>query len=133
MPELFSGEDNDILCRSITKAELVDTMKESSREKIPGPDGWGVEVFIHFEDLMITDILATIEESRINGFILRAINAIFIALILERKSPQTFLDFYPISLCNTLYKLTSKVISRILKSILSKLITEEQFGFIKGR
>jgi len=108
-------------------------MKESSREKIPGPDGWGVEVFIHFEDLMITDILATIEESRINGFILRAINAIFIALILERKSPQTFLDFYPISLCNTLYKLTSKVISRILKSILSKLITEEQFGFIKGR
>jgi len=133
MPELFLGEDNDTLCRLVTKEELVDTMKESAREKSLGPNSWGVEVFIHFADLMIPNLLAATEESRINGFILGAINATFITLIAKRKNPQSFVDFCPMSLCNTVYKLISKVIARRMKSILSKIITEEQFGFIKGR
>lgn len=92
-----------------------------------------MEVFIHFADLMIPDLLATIKESRINGFIPGVVNSTFIALIPKRKSPQIFVYFRSISLYNTVYKLISKVIARKLKLILSKFISEEQFRFIEGR
>jgi hypothetical protein len=42
-------------------------------------------------------------------------------------------DFRPISLCNSIYKVVSKIISRRIKSILSKLVSQEQFDFLEGR
>ena len=41
--------------------------------------------------------------------------------------------FCPITLCNCLYKIIAKVISRRLKVILSCCICNEQFGFLEGR
>ena len=42
-------------------------------------------------------------------------------------------DFRPISLCNCIYKVITKVIARRLKDLLSEHISGEQFGFLKGR
>lgn len=95
----------------ITKEELLETMCDSVRDKSPKLDGWGVEIFIHLFDLMIPDLLADAEESRINGFIPGAINATFISLIQKKENPQYFANFRPISLCNTVYKLISKLIA----------------------
>jgi hypothetical protein len=38
-----------------------------------------------------------------------------------------------ISLCDCIYKLISKIISGRIKGILSKYISQEQFGFLEGR
>ena len=43
------------------------------------------------------------------------------------------MDFHPISLCNPVYKLISKVIVVRLKPSLDKHISREQFGFLKNR
>jgi hypothetical protein len=48
------------------------------------------------------------------------------ALLLLRSSE-------PISLCNLCYKIISKIISKRIRSILSHALSEEQFGFLKGR
>jgi hypothetical protein len=42
-------------------------------------------------------------------------------------------EYRPISLCNCIYKIISKIISRRIKGILSKSISQEQFGFLEGR
>jgi hypothetical protein len=39
----------------------------------------------------------------------------------------------PISLCNCIYKIIAKIISKRIKGILSKSISQEQFGFLEGR
>lgn len=45
----------------------------------------------------------------------------------------TFLDFRPISLCNTIYKIISKIISGRIRGILSSYLSQEQYGFLIGR
>jgi len=60
-----------------------------------------------------------------------AINSTFISIIPKSKSPSSFNDFLPISLCNTLYKIISKVIANRLQPILSHHISLEQFSFLQ--
>jgi hypothetical protein len=45
----------------------------------------------------------------------------------------TFGDYMPISLCNLCYKLIAKVIANRVKPILSRALSCEQLGFLKGR
>lgn len=97
---MFTSEDNDRLGQPIIREELTKILKECAKEKSLGLYGWGIEIFIHFIDLMILDLLVVAEKSRIHGFISVAINVNFITLIQKRVEPMTFADDLPISLYN---------------------------------
>jgi hypothetical protein len=58
---------------------------------------------------------------------------IFIALIPKMDYPRSFDDFHPISLCDYIYKIITKVIARRLESILSNAILMEYFGFLENK
>ena len=58
------------------------------------------------------------------------INKTNIAFILKTNQPSKMADFRPISLCNTTYKLVSKVLANRLRPILPSIITENQSAFI---
>jgi hypothetical protein len=79
------------------------------------------------------DLLDLVEDSRIRGKIQRSLNSTFLALIPKENSPRTFGDFRPIALCNLCYKIISKVITNRIKPILSRALSAEQLGFLKGR
>jgi hypothetical protein len=61
-----------------------------------------------------------VEESRSRGYIARSLNSTLLALIPKVNKPVTFGDFKPISLCNIVYKVISKIIANQIKPILSK-------------
>ena len=61
-----------------------------------------------------------------------SLNSTFIALIPKKDKPLSFVDFRPISPCNLVYKLISKIIDVIFKPFLDSHISREQFGFLKN-
>jgi len=63
---------------------------------------------------------------------LGALNATFVALISKKYDPETMDDYRPISLCNSVYKIISKLRAGMLQpqSNSSKVIFEEKFGLI---
>lgn len=78
---------------------------------------------------MGNDVLLAIEEVRQNRSILKELNATLIAIIPKVDNPKTFIDFHPIALCNTLYKIFTKAISIRL----AKIISSKQGGFVSGK
>jgi hypothetical protein len=46
-----------------------------NKAKIPWPNGWTMELYLDFVDLQGDDLVNMVEESRISGWIPRALNA----------------------------------------------------------
>jgi len=76
---------NDIeyldLFRLVSINELKEVLFSFKKDKSPGPDGWTVEFFTVFFDLVSKDLLEMVEETRNLGKIIMGINSTFIALI----------------------------------------------------
>jgi hypothetical protein len=132
-PHFVEEEDNQSLMAAVTEKELLEVIHYFQKGKILGPDGWPIEFYLGFFNLIGQDVLKVVEESRVNGHIHDPLNSTFISLIPKSDNPSSFDDFRPIYLCNCLYKIISKVISRRLKIILSRNISSEQFGFFGGK
>lgn len=64
---------------------------------------------------------------------LREINSTFLCLIPKKFGVDSLDQFRPISLCNSFYKIISKVLTLRLLLLLPSLISEKHNGFVPGR
>lgn len=61
------------------------------------------------------------------------INDTLIVLIPKKDNPETFKELMPISLCNVIYKVITKIIAGRMKSFMSHIISPNQCSFVPGR
>lgn len=67
-----------------------------------------------------------------DDYVAKEVNFTDIFLIHKKKSAMYPSDFHPIGLCNSIYKITSKVLSNHLKLILPSIIIVQQSAFVKN-
>ena len=71
-----------------------------------------MELFIDFFDNIGLGILLAMEESISTGKIYEGINSTYISLIPKVNNPGYSSEFDPISSCNLIYNVISKIISK---------------------
>ena len=102
-------------------------------DKALGPDGFTTRFFSTCWSTIKANLLRMVRKSQRCSKLGGNTNSAFLALIPKEKGANNFSRFRPISLCNTGYKLVTKIIANRLKKILPAIIPENQGGFIKGK
>ncbi|GAU34899.1 hypothetical protein TSUD_144300 [Trifolium subterraneum] len=126
-------EDNERLVAPITREELKEALFQMHPDKAPGPDGFNPAFYQHFWEMCGNDIFEAAKEWLDRGFFPSSLNDTNICLIPKCENPVSMKDMRPISLCNVLYKMVSKLLANRLKMCLEKCVSEEQSAFIEGR
>jgi hypothetical protein len=109
----------------ISDLEIIDALFSMQNEKILGLEDFMVKFFQHFYNLLKNNLLKVVTESTNNGIVINSFNSTHIFLIPKTQKGDSFSDYRPISCCNVIYKLISKVIARRLKPLMSEFIGEE--------
>ena len=85
----------------------------------------------HFWGTVNHDVTSSILDWLNSSILPTPLNHTFITLIPKTNSPKHAHQFRPISLCNLIYKIYSKVLANRLKKLLPSIITEHQSAFTK--
>lgn len=124
-PRLIGDEENDMMLKEIYKEEFWVVLSYFQIDKIPHLNGWKIEFYLYFFEILWNDILKAVEELTISRRFSGNFNSKYITIIIKVDCPNTFKGFGSISLCNNIYKIISKVISISLKPLLSCFISLE--------
>jgi hypothetical protein len=123
---------NEELLKPFTKEEIFYALKQMGPLKAPGPDGFLAMFFQKNWGLLGDDICRAVLNTLNSGIMPVDLNITNITLIPKVNCPTCVTEYRPISLCNVLYKLISKVLANWLKRILPSIISPEQSAFILG-
>lgn len=133
VPRKVTDNMNAFLCRPFTEVEVKEALFQMSPLKAPGPDGYPAHFFQRNWDICGDDITRTVLEVLNGDEWPGDINSTFIVLIPKVPNPASVGQFRPISLCNVVYKIISKVLANRLKIVLPDIISKEQSAFVSGR
>ena len=108
-----SASMNQMLNRTFQGSKLYAALKQMYPLKSPGLDGMPPLFSKHFWPsighlVMVLDFLNS-------GIAPPMFNDMHVVLIPKNKDPKNISDYRPISLCNVIFKLASKVIANMLK------------------
>ena len=128
-----SPEMNEALLAPFTSDEVWAALESIGDLKAPGADGMPSIFYKQFWQLLGERVKKEVLEVLNGGDMPQGWNDTIIVLIPKVKQPEKLKDLRPISLCNVLYKLVSKVLANRLKKILPDIISPSQSAFVPGR
>lgn len=102
-------------------------------KKSPGPDGLISRFYKAAWPILGAEVIRGIQMFFATGRLPYARNSIIHTLVLNHSGSSSISDYRPISCCNTLYKVISKILVKRLKPILPTLILSNQTAFVRGR
>ena len=117
----------------VSTEEIKNALWSMKPYKAPGPDGLHAGFFQRFwqtvGDLVKDEVLKASSDRKIPDYL----NKTHIVLIPKIQGPKTIANYRPISLCNLVYKIITKIIVMRIRPYLERLISPFQVAFVPGR
>lgn len=119
--------------KNFDEKELKDAIWGSGHNKSPGPDGFTMEFYKFYWEIIKTDLLEAFNDFANKPILPKGAISTFITLIPKVNNPIQVKDFRPISLISSIYKILAKMLANRLKKVLPRVIDITQSAFIKNR
>jgi hypothetical protein len=123
----------ELLERAFMSEEVEVALFQMGSNKAPGADGFTAGFFQKHWSLVKGKVVSAVLGFLNGGDMPEVINQTILVIIPKVATPQELSQFRPISLCNLIYKLCSKVLANRLRFILDDIVSEEQSAFAPGR
>jgi hypothetical protein len=133
IPRKITDEMNESLCEAYSDEEIKSALFQMGPTKAPGPDGFPALFYQTHWDFLKMEICNAVRSFLQGEPIPDGFCDSVIVLIPKLTNPKHLKNFRPISLCNVLYKIASKVLANRLKLLLPSVVSENQSAFIPGR
>lgn len=131
--KILTQEESTALSKPISSEEVRTALTHYPRKKAPGPDGIPYEAYATFKDI-ISSRMAIDYNNILQGKNATDSNKSTLALLYKNKGSPLDLKFWrPLTLSNTDIKILSKIYADRLQPIAARIISPNQYGFIKGR
>jgi hypothetical protein len=133
VPVKVTDEMNALMNMPFTEKEVERALFLIGVSKAPGPDGFTAGFYPLHWDILDPSIARAVLDFLNGGIMPDGVNRTTICLIPKVKRLQEMKQFSPISLCNVIYKICSKVLANRLRPFLDDIVSKEQSAFVLGR
>nr|KYP67014.1 Putative ribonuclease H protein At1g65750 family [Cajanus cajan] len=133
IPKSITPSDNMRLAILPTMEEVKNAVFSLSPNSSIGPDGFPRSFFQHFWDIIRMDVYNFVLQFFQQGMIIPNYNSSHVILIPKESGTDEIGNFHPIVVSNFKYKIISKVLSDRLSSVIDKVVSSHQRGFISDR
>lgn len=106
LPYRCSDQDGEVLISEVTEEEVKRSLFSMPSNKAPGE-----KIFKEAWAIVGTDFLVAVQSFFRYDFLPKGLNTTILALIPKKNDAQVMKDYRPISCCNVLYKVISKIIA----------------------
>ncbi|CAO0789273.1 unnamed protein product [Mucor circinelloides] len=131
----LNNEQQSLLELPIDMDDLLLECKRSPRYSSPGSDGIPYQLLRLI--LLFTPLQPLIEQvyndALTKGIFPASWNISLMTILYKKNDPNDMANYRPISLCNTDYKLLTRLLNQRMMGIANQIINENQAGFIPGR
>ncbi|XP_060190609.1 uncharacterized protein LOC132619859 [Lycium barbarum] len=131
--ELISGEDNKLLAEQPTMEEVKKAVFELNGDSACGPDGFSGIYYQKCWEVVKDDVYCVVKAFFEGQTLPKSITHTNLVLLPKKNVVEAFSDMRPISLSNFINKVISRVVHDRLDKLLTKVISPNQSGFVKGR
>ncbi|KAJ4776940.1 hypothetical protein LUZ62_061197 [Rhynchospora pubera] len=132
LPELNPSE-RELLGIQPTEQEITAALFAIHPDRASGLDGMNGRLvqrqWEFFRPYVLNYVTSFFATSQLDPKMARA----NVVLVPKKEGPKHVSDYRPISVCNLVYKIISKILSTRMKPIMSKLVTANQCAFVPGR
>ena len=126
----LTNEQHFSLNKPISDFEIKCAVFQLGAHKAPSLDGIPAFFFQAFWDNVKENVTRAVQAFFHSGSLFKPLNHPYIVLIPKKPCLDEVSHFRPISLCNVIYKVISKVMVNRLKPVMDSLITPYQNAFI---
>ncbi len=132
--KFLSDVDSDVCEGSISLSELSASVKSLNLCKAPGSDGFTVEFYRKFWNLLGPHLVNVINACFTDGELCESMKSSVTRLIYKKRGDiKDLKNWRPISLLNVDYKICSKAITLRLSKVLDSIIDPDQTCSVPGR
>ena len=125
--------ENEYLTDTFSQEEVRAAIFQMEHNKAPGPDGFPLEFYQVFWNLIKDDLMALFTDFHQGNLPLNRLNFGTIILLPKKKDAKVIRQYRPICLLNVSFKIFTKVATNRLSTIAQKIIRPTQTAFLPGR